>query len=106
MGTFLRRSVFTHRRSTAERGGCFERRLFVCQHDNFRTIERTDDETWQLGAMYKNLTRVRTSRSKVKGQGHRGQKNEKHAAFCSGVVLWGVHGPRAAFFSGAVFGGA
>jgi len=40
--------VFTHRRSVAGRGGCFQRRLFVCQsvcpfgcqHDNFRTIER------------------------------------------------------------------
>ena len=26
---------------------------------------------------------------KVKGQGHRGQKNES-AAFCSGVILWGA----------------
>jgi len=34
----------THRRSIAERGGCFQRRLFVCQcvcpHDNFRTTKR------------------------------------------------------------------
>ena len=33
-----------HRRSIAERGECFQRRLFVClfvcQHDNFRTIKR------------------------------------------------------------------
>jgi len=40
--------VITHRRSIAERGGCFQRRLFVClsvclficQHDDFRTIKR------------------------------------------------------------------
>jgi len=35
--------MITHRRSIADRGGCFQRRLFgcqfVCQHDNFRTIE-------------------------------------------------------------------
>jgi len=40
----LASSFVTYRRSIAERGGCFERRLFVnlfvCQHDNFRTIER------------------------------------------------------------------
>jgi len=32
--------LFTHRRNIAERGGCFQRRLFVCGHDNFRTIKR------------------------------------------------------------------
>jgi len=38
--------VITHRRSIAKWGGCFQRRLclsvslFVCQHDNFRTIKR------------------------------------------------------------------
>ena len=59
---------------------------FVCQHNNFRTIKH--DETWRLGALYKNLARVRVSRSKVKGQGNRGQKKRKSAAFCSGVILW------------------
>ena len=39
--------------------------------------------------MYKNLARIRTSGSKVKGQGHQAQK-PKRAAFCSGVVLWGA----------------
>ena len=34
------RIIFTHRRSIAERGGCFQRRLFVCQFVSmfFRTI--------------------------------------------------------------------
>jgi len=26
--------------NSAERGGCFQRRLFVCEHDNFR-IDQT-----------------------------------------------------------------
>ena len=37
-------TLVTYRRSMAERGGCFQRRLFVYlfvyQHDNFRTITR------------------------------------------------------------------
>jgi len=37
-------ATVTHRRSIAERGGCFQRRLsvslLVCQHDNLRTIKR------------------------------------------------------------------
>ena len=42
---FLVKSViFTHRRSVAKRGGCFQRRLFVClfvcPHDHFQTIKR------------------------------------------------------------------
>jgi len=49
-----------------------------------------DDETWLLGVFYKSLGRVQMSRSKVKGQGHWGQKNEKSAAFCSGIILWGA----------------
>jgi len=36
--------IITHRRSTTERGECFQRRLFVsllvCPQDNFRTIQR------------------------------------------------------------------
>jgi len=35
--------LFTHRRNIAKRGGCFQRRLFVCQcvypHDNFTTTK-------------------------------------------------------------------
>jgi len=38
------RLLFIHRRSTAERGGCSQRRLFVwqcvCPYDNFRTTKR------------------------------------------------------------------
>jgi len=35
-----------------------------------------DDEASRLGAMYKNVAQVRMSKSKVKRQGHRKQKNE------------------------------
>jgi len=39
-----RTKAFIYRRRVAKRGGCFQRRLFVCQcvypHDNFRTIKR------------------------------------------------------------------
>jgi len=85
-------SIVTHRRSIAERGGCFQRRLFVCQfvcqHDNFRTTKRRKGETRRIHAIYKNLVRVRMSRSKVQGQGHR--KKTKSVAFCSKVVLLGA----------------
>jgi len=45
---FAARMFFTHRRSVAKRGGCFQRHLFVsvsvclfvCLHDNFRTTKR------------------------------------------------------------------
>jgi len=50
--------------------------LFVCQHDNFRTMKRMVMKR-RLSALYKNLVRIRMSRSKVKCQGHQGQKNEK-----------------------------
>jgi len=33
--------TFTHRCSIAERDGCFQQRLFVCQRGNFRMIKRT-----------------------------------------------------------------
>ena len=52
---------------------CLSVCVFVCQYDNFRTIKRI----WRLGALYKNLDHVRMSRSKVKGQGYRRQKDEK-----------------------------
>jgi len=29
-----------------------------CQHDNFRMIKHRNDETWWIGALYKNLARV------------------------------------------------
>ena len=72
--------MFTHQCSVAKRGGCFQRRLFVCLFDVClfgRTItsERLNIVR-QLGALYKNLARVRMSRSKAKGQGHRGQKRK------------------------------
>ena len=40
----IRTHVVTHQRSIAERGGCFQQRLFVsvyvCQHVNLRTMKR------------------------------------------------------------------
>jgi len=65
--------------------------LFVCQHDNFRTIKRRTKKSCP------NLN------FKVKGQGHWGQKTKK----CG--ILFGSRplgrGPHAAFFSGAVLRG-
>jgi len=72
-------------------------RLFV----NTITSKRlhVDDETWRLGAMYKNLARVRFWGSNVKGRGHHGQQTKK----CG--ILFGSRplgrGPRAAFFFGS-----
>jgi len=43
---------------------------------------------WRLNALYKNLARVRMSRSNVKSQGHWGQKR-KSVALLSAVVLLG-----------------
>ena len=40
-------NAITHRRRVAKQGGCFQRCLFVCPHDNY--------QTWRLGTLYKNL---------------------------------------------------
>ena len=49
--------IVTYRHSIAEWGGCFQRRLFVCQFVFLfvSTITLNDYETWQLVALYKNL---------------------------------------------------
>jgi len=78
-------NTFTHRRSIAERGGCFSALsvcLFVCLHDNFRTIKRRTMK--RLGALYKNLARVCMSRSKVKAQGRQGQKTKNYRVIPTG----------------------
>jgi len=69
-------TFITLRRSTAERGGCFQRRLFVCQHDNSRKINR---RMMKLGG-YVHSTKIspefecQGQRQKVKVTG---KKNEK-----------------------------
>jgi len=55
--------------------------LFVCQHDNFQTIKRRMMKLGGFVHSTKNVARVRMSTSKVKGQGHRGHKNEKVRQF-------------------------
>jgi len=76
--------VITQRRGVAKRAGCIQQRLRVSLSVCFfvsvfvRTIT-SDDQTWRLGTSYKNLARVRRSRSKVKGQGHQGQKKRNTA---------------------------
>jgi len=73
-------NIITHRRSIAERGGCFQRRLFVSQHDNFRMIKR---RMMKLGG-YVHCTKIspgferQGQRSKVKVTG---DKNEKARHF-------------------------
>ena len=84
----------THRRSIAERGGCFQRRLFVCQNDRpkFRTIKL---RVTKLDS-YVHCTKIspefkrQNERSKVKVTG---TKKTKSAAFFSGAVLAGAATP-------------
>ena len=85
--------LIIHRRSAAKRGGCFQQCLFVCVfvclsvclfvsmfvHTIASERLKLDYQTWRLGTLYKNLARVRRSRSKVKGQGHQRQKKRKTA---------------------------
>ena len=71
-------------------GVCLFVTLSVCQHDNFRTIKRRMLKP--VGALYKNLARVRMSRSKVKGQGNRGQQKTKKCGILFGSRPLG-HGP-------------
>jgi len=77
--------LITHRRSVAKRGGCFQRRLFVsqcvCLFVRTITSERLNVGRWNLAVrcIVQNIARVRLSRSKVKGQGHRGQNKRKTA---------------------------
>jgi len=87
--------IFTHRRSIAEWGGCFQRSLlvfvslFVCFTI---TSRRLNVGRWNL-AVRCNVQKSRLSWNvKVKGQGHRAQKNEKSAAF-SGSVFAGAATP-------------
>jgi len=47
-------AAVTHRRSIAQSGGSFQRRLFACQHDNFRTIKGS---TMKLGG-YVHSTKI------------------------------------------------
>jgi len=72
--------------------------LFVCQHDNFRTIKL---RMLKLGRCKKSRPSSNLG-SKVKGQGRLGRKTKK----CD--ILFGSHplgrGPRATYFSGSVLG--
>ena len=81
-----RSDTFTHQCSIADRGGCFQRCLFVCQSVcHFVCLFVNDDETWHLGALYKNLARVPMSRSKFMVIR---DKKRKCVAFCLDVILW------------------
>jgi len=64
---------------------CLSVYLFVCQHDNFRTIKRRTMKP----VLYKNLARVRIwgQRSKVKVTR---DKKRQSVAFFSGSVLEGT----------------
>ena len=50
--------LITQRRSVAKNMGCFQWRLFVCQHDDFQTSKHMMMKLG-VGALYKNLGRVR-----------------------------------------------
>jgi len=87
--------LITHRRTIAERGGCFQRHLFVslfvCLFVNTITSERLNVGWWKLAVRCFVQNSRPSSNAKVKGQRSRslGQKR-KSATFCSGVVLWGA----------------
>jgi len=90
--------IITHRRSIAERGECFERRLFVCQF-----AYQHDNVGWWNLALRCTVQKSRpSSRSAVKVTE---DKKRKSVAFCSGVVLWGAVLVRQ-FFSGAILASA
>jgi len=71
--------------SIAERGGCFQRRLFVCvfvcQSVSIfvRTITSERLKVGRLNLAVRHAVQKSrpSSKVKVKGQGHQGQKNEK-----------------------------
>ena len=77
-------SIFTHWRSIAKRGGCFQRRLFVCQFVSVFvclfvhtiTSEQLNVGWWNLVVRCTVRKSLWSSNVKVKGQGHQGQKNE------------------------------
>jgi len=52
--------IFTHRHSIAERGGCFQWRLFVCQFVNRITHERLNIGWWNLAVRW-NVQKSRLS---------------------------------------------
>jgi len=89
--------LFTHRRSIAERGGCFQRRLFVSLFVNTITSERLNVGQWNLAVRCTAQKSRPSSNVKVKGQRLRspGTKNEKVRYFVwqpsSGALLhrWG-----------------
>ena len=85
--------TLTHRRSVVERGGCFQRRLFVCQfvslfvyqRSNFRTIKR---RMTKLGGQV-HCTKISLQfEFRVKGQGSRspGTKRKKCGIFSRAVL--------------------
>ena len=77
--------MFTHRRSIVERGGCFQRRLFVCQFIslfvslfvNMITSKRLNVWWWNLVVRYIVQKSRLSLNVKVKHQGCRGQKTKK-----------------------------
>ena len=84
--------IFTHRRSIAERGGCFQWRLFVSLFVNTITSEGLNEwlnvKWWNLAVRCVAQKSRPSSNVKVKGRGHRGQR--KSASFCLGAVLGAV----------------
>jgi len=92
--------VFTHWWVIAERGGCFQWRLFVrlfvclfvCQHDNFQTIRC---RMMKLSG-YVHCTKI-SPKFECQGQRSPGTKNKKCGILFGSHCLG--HGPCVAFFS-------
>ena len=97
--------AFTDRRSIAERGGCFQRRLFVslsvcllvclfvCQHDDFRTIKL---RMMKLGRWVHCTEVSPSSNLGVKGQRSRSPGTKKRKTVESSPLTMHVNGDDAA----------
>jgi len=89
----VRERLVSHWHSVAKWGGCFQRRLFICQSVCLfvRTItsERLTIGWWNMVVRSIVQKSRLSSNMGVKGQGHHGQKRKSVAGFL-GVVLWGA----------------
>jgi len=76
---------------------CLSVCLLVCPRDNFRTTKRRTIELGGIGTVYKNLARVRRSRSKVKvtrGKNRKTAELTMHSRACAVTRPYAVRSNR------------
>ena len=88
---FRLKSIFYHRRSIAERGGCFQRRLFVSVFVRTITSERLNVERSNLAVRYVVQKSRPSSKVKVKGQGQQEQKTKNCWVIPTDNAQQGLH---------------